>query len=84
MRTVKRVGESVRQPPREPPADAGQAAPPERSSRRSFVFFGALAATALVPKAARAQRITRRRLAPSGQADDARALVPRERVAAFA
>ena len=82
MRTMKRIGDGVRLP--EPPADSGQAAPPERSSRRSFVFFGALAATALVPKAARAQRVTRRRLAPSGHADDVRGLVPRENVAAFA
>ena len=81
MRTLKRVDSKARQP--KASADASQDTPTDRPSRRAFVFFGALAATALVPGAARAQRVARRRLAPTDHADDARALVPRESVAAF-
>ena len=82
MRTIKRA----RSKPRslQSPPDAGQEPRPERASRRSFLFFGALAATALVPRSARAQRVAPRRLAAGDNADDVRALIPRESVAAFA
>jgi uncharacterized protein (DUF1800 family) len=82
MRTMKRAGSTPGQ--FESPVDDDREAPSERTSRRSFVFLGALAATALVPRSARAQRVARRRLAPNPSADDGRALVPRESVAAFA
>jgi uncharacterized protein (DUF1800 family) len=57
----------------------------ERRSRRSFVFFGALAAATLIPKTSRAQAPSRARR-PSGKVpiDEAQAIVPRESVAAFA
>ena len=43
-------------------SDATEASPnTERPSRRSFVFFGALAASALLPKPAKAQGKTRKR-----------------------
>ena len=81
MHTTKRAGAEPRQPDS---TEDGDQAQPARSSRRAFVFLGALAATALAPRTARAQRAARRRPAPTGPADDARALVPRESIAAFA
>jgi uncharacterized protein (DUF1800 family) len=57
----------------------------ERRSRRSFVFFGALAAATLIPRTARAQAPSRkRRPTEKGPIDEAQAIVPRESVAAFA
>jgi uncharacterized protein (DUF1800 family) len=70
--------------PSDPLADSGPEHLPERTSRRSFVFLGALAASAFAPTVARAQRITRRRAAPSDKANDATSLIPRENVAGFA
>lgn len=81
MRTMKRAGSKPRQP--ESSADDVQEPRPVRKSRRSFVFLGALAASALAPRSARAQRVRPRRLTPADNADDARELVPRESVAAF-
>jgi uncharacterized protein (DUF1800 family) len=57
----------------------------ERRSRRSFVFFGALAAATLIPKTSRAQAPSRtRRPSEKRPIDEAQAIVPRESVAAFA
>src|SRR6516162_4949858 len=55
----------------------------ERRSRRSFVFFGALAAASLLPRSARAQGRPRpRKPVPPRAAVDA-AIPPGEGVAAF-
>jgi len=81
MRTMTRVGSKAQRP--ESAADAGQEVRPDPTPRRSFVFLGALAVSALIPRAARAQRVARRRAAPAGHAEDANALVPRESIAAF-
>ncbi|HEX6832906.1 MAG TPA: hypothetical protein VF132_05175 [Rudaea sp.] len=57
----------------------------ERPSRRSFVFFGALAAATLIPKASRAQASSRkRRIIEQEPADISTGIVPNESVAAFA
>jgi len=57
----------------------------ERPSRRSFFFFGALAAATLVPKAARAQAPSRkRRIVEKDPIDVAPEVAPTESVAAFA
>ena len=57
----------------------------ERRSRRSFVFFGALAAATLMPKASRAQAPSRSRRAVAKEPVDAETgIVPSESVAAFA
>lgn len=57
----------------------------ERRSRRSFVFFGALAAATLIPGTSRAQAPSRKpRPIEKEPVDDATAIVPREGVAAFA
>jgi len=59
--------------------------PSERGSRRSFVFFGALAATAMLPRASRGQAPSRKRRAIEGDpSDTSPAIVPRESVTAFA
>jgi len=56
----------------------------ERPSRRSFVFFGALAAATLIPKASRAQAPSRkRRPTEKPPIDEQQAIAPRESVAAF-
>jgi len=57
----------------------------EPRSRRSFVFFGALAAATLIPRASRAQAASRKR-GPTTKPpiDESQAIVPRESVAAFA
>jgi len=60
---------------------------PERPSRRSFVFFGALAASALLPESVRAQGKTRKRPAaqPVGEpASEFATIQQNESVAAFA
>ncbi|HSQ31683.1 MAG TPA: DUF1800 domain-containing protein [Gemmatimonadaceae bacterium] len=82
MRVTKRGG-SV--PPHETHTEADEPnhAPAERRTRRAFVFFGALAATSLLPRKAHAQRGERRRPVVHDGADDARALVPNESLAAF-
>jgi len=82
MRVTKRGG-SV--PPHEARTEADDPVQPPaaRGTRRAFVFFGALAATAVVPRKARAQRGERRRPVVHDGADDARALVPNESLAAF-
>jgi hypothetical protein len=67
-----------------PETDVAQQTPaPERPSRRSFVFFGALAATALLPIPARAQ-VVKRKLSPSsrGPAIDPTTMRPSESVSA--
>src|SRR5207249_3967178 len=51
-------------------------------SRRSFFFFGALAAAALIPGTARAQRQTLRRKPAAPRPDPFHAVVPNENVAA--
>jgi uncharacterized protein (DUF1800 family) len=57
----------------------------ERRSRRSFVFFGALAAATLIPSTSRAQAPSRkRRPADKAPIDESLAIGPRESVAAFA
>src|SRR5262245_6043716 len=57
----------------------------ERPSRRSFVFFGAAAAAALLPKPARAQAPSRRRRQVAEPTDgDFAVMRPNESVAAFA
>ena len=57
----------------------------ERPSRRSFVFFGAAAAAALLPKPARAQGASHRKRQVAEPADSAFAIMaPNENVAAFA
>ncbi|HMA24131.1 MAG TPA: hypothetical protein VKP00_09050, partial [Gemmatimonadaceae bacterium] len=57
----------------------------ERRLRRSFVFFGALAAATLIPGTSRAQAPSRkRRPIEKEPIDDAPAIAPREGVAAFA
>src|SRR6476646_7666727 len=56
----------------------------ERSSRRSFVFFGAAAAAALLPKPARAQAQTHRKRQVAEPPDDEFPVMrPNESVAAF-
>lgn len=64
-------------------ADEPGHAPSERATRRAFVFLGALAASTWLPRKAHAQRGERRRLVVHDRADDARALVPNESLAAF-
>src|SRR5262245_24865250 len=57
----------------------------ERRSRRSFVFFGALAAASLLPRSARAQQARtkpRKPVPPPSMADPS--IPPGENVAAFA
>jgi uncharacterized protein (DUF1800 family) len=57
----------------------------ERRSRRSFVFFGALAAATLIPKASRAQAPSRKRRPIEKEPVDAETgIVPSESIAAFA
>ncbi|MDB4874804.1 MAG: hypothetical protein JWM41_1250 [Gemmatimonadetes bacterium] len=69
----------------EPHEPSNVPADTERSSRRSFVFFGALAATALLPGRARAQRPTRaRRPSEPVSTDEFPMVHPNESVAAFA
>jgi hypothetical protein len=65
--------------------DAAEHAPTAPRSRRSFIFFGALAAAgALAPRSLRAQRVaTRRRPAPPVQADEFPTILPQESVIAF-
>lgn len=61
----------------------------ERSSRRSFFFFGAMAAASLIPGAAQAQTRARRKPVPKPKprdaepADEFRTIHPDERPAAF-
>src|ERR1041385_873540 len=56
----------------------------ERRSRRSFVFFGALAAAALLPKRASAQARRRgRRPAATEPAHEFAEVIPNESIAAF-
>lgn len=84
MRVTKRGGAV---PPDETRTKADEpnqpAASPERGTRRAFVFFGALAATAMLPRKARAQRGERHRPVPRETANDVRELVPNEALAAF-
>ena len=84
MRVTKRGGAV---PPDETRTKADEpihpASSPERASRRAFVFFGALAATAMLPRKARAQRGERRRPVARENADDVRELVPNEALTAF-
>jgi uncharacterized protein (DUF1800 family) len=56
-----------------------------RPSRRSFVFLGALAAAAVLPKTASAQAVRRRRIAPDAPGSEPLAgIQPNEMVGAFA
>ena len=74
----------------EPSSDAPDMPSEERSSRRSFFFFGAMAAASLIPGAAHAQVRSRRRPAVTPKPTDVEApgdafptLRPNERPAAF-
>ena len=66
-------------------ADSEQESSVSRPSRRSFVFLGALAAAAALPKRASAQAVRRRRIAPDTPTTEPLAgIQPNEMVGAFA
>jgi uncharacterized protein (DUF1800 family) len=66
--------------------DSERESPVDRPSRRSFVFLGALAAAAVLPKRAAAQAIRRRRIAPAETpaTEPLAGIQPNEMIGAFA
>ena len=81
------AGEDYRmRTPSRPESDSADTAPAktERASRRSFMFFGALAAASLLPKTARAQARSRQRPVAEPVEEEFPTIRQNERAAAFA